>query len=253
MSTNNERKSVVNTFGEQYYGKDSNENKALATRFFGDKMVLGIHRLLPESKQTQSSKYDYKNGTEVFLRPKAAKTLARLLSTAEKCRVSGEEIKVKGLPSGPNVIEVGPGKRYGCNDGTVCIAVYKDIDPETKKTDIVDVFEFKDDVLISNYNNEIGTYDEERINVDIDYLIDQLKDFAKGMSNGSIHASRTANKFDMDRMMSRQLQMMEALGIKNDTATTRTNWNGNWKSGSNNTSSTYSQTSSELLSEIEAM
>jgi hypothetical protein len=250
MNGTQNKKSVAATIGTTYYGNNGRESVALATRFYGNTMVIGIHPLLPESKQTQNSKYDYKSGIEMYLRPKACKTLARLLKQAVYSRAKGEKIKSKSIPTGSNLIEVCRGEKYGCEEGSIAIVAHKDIDPETKKPAILDIFAFKDDIIISEFDPQEGVYTSEKIDVDVDYLIDQLEDFARGMSNGYIHAMKKENKYDMDRIISNQLLIMNSLGIKNDTAVGRADWS---TSGDSDGSVIYSTNTSDLINEINNM
>jgi len=221
-------------------------------RFYGGTVVIGMHRPLPIDKQINGGIYDYKSGTEIYLKPKAAKTLARFLTVADSERIKGNEITSHGISSGANMIEIGSGKKYGCKDDSVCIAVYKDIDNTTKKPSSYDVFEFNDDVVLRDYDPEAGTYSSELLNVDIDFLVDQLKDYAKSAGNGAVHNHRVVDKYEIDRFRSNQLEMMNKLGIENKTATTRTDWNS--PSGDSGTgSAVYSDSSEELMKEISGL
>jgi hypothetical protein len=246
---NNKKKYVVSTFGEQFYGRDAKENKALSTSFYGSCIVVGIHRPLPEGQQG-TAKYDYKGGTSVFLTGRSAKTLAKILNRARLKLNAGEPFKSEAIPSGSakdNIIEVADGIKYGCTPGSLALAVYK---VENKKATAMDVFEFKNDPLIVGYDPS-GEYEHSTIDTDAAFFIEQLEDFARGMTNGMVHAQKKENHYTLSKIIERQIQIASALGIKNDTATSRTDWNNSGASTPTNTSN--ASTSDALSAELEAM
>ena len=92
-------------------------------------------------------------------------------------------------------------------------------------------------------------------------LIDQLTEFAKGITNASAHCIKKEMSFDIGRIVSRQIQCCQALGINLETAhTARTNWNGgnggynnnNYQSSRSSSTSVSNISTDELLKELDS-
>jgi hypothetical protein len=244
------KKPMVSSIGLSYYGNDSQENKALSVKYLESSICLGVHRPLPQNQQQGNNKYDYKSGNEIYLTGKSAKTMTKIMKEAFKARIDGDKIKSRSIASGINLIEVCDGSKYGCEKGTICIAIFNDI-TENKTSNNYGVFCFKEDKIFEDYDRNNGSYNSIPVDGDIEYFIDQLNEFAKFSSNAAGHCIKKEQKFDMDRMITRQIQIMEALGIKVETLnTSRLNWNNNNSSKPSGSAITTDNTS-DLLKELD--
>lgn len=245
------KKPMVGTNGVFYYGDNLKENVSLAVKYLESNLLVGIYPLLPEGKQMVNSKYDYKAGNEIYLKGKTAKSLARCLKKATEERDAGEKIKSRAVSSAANLIEVSGGDKFGADSKSIIVTIYNDLNPETKKSSNRSIFRFRDEVIINDYNGNDGSYEEGRIDADIDYFIEQLREFSKSINNAVAHSIKKEMKYDMDKIISRQIQMMDALGIKSETlSSSRLDWSNNQK---NNSSSSVVnvETSEDLMSELE--
>lgn len=224
-------KKLTSTIGYQYFGKGNDgEDKSLSVAYLENNISIGIFGLLPASQQTERSKFDYNSGHTIYLKGKQAKTLSRLIKKAAAKIASGEDVIPTSVSSAGNLIEVANASTYGMDNG-LAIAIYTKINPD-KTSDAPAVFKFQDEKLITNYNHSDGTYGEGSIDSDIDYFVDQLTEFAKGITGAKAHCIKKEMSFDISRFAARQIQCCQALGINLETPhSARVNWNNN---GSNN-------------------
>lgn len=240
MENNQTKKALLKSFGVTYYGEDSKENKALSVEYFENSLKISIHR--PSSGGDY--RYDYKSGNEIYLREKAAKTFARYVKKAIEARNENIDFSPKAVSSGSNLIEVSLGKHKNCNTD-ICITIYNDIDAETKKCSNESTFGFRNTHIVSDYNPSTGTYTNEPIDADIDYFLEQLIEFSKAATGAYAHINKKEFKFDMDRIISRQLEVCNALGIKQPSINSnKVSWNN---SGSNNEGSVTSLDTESIL------
>ena len=114
VQLNNGNKKLVATNGTQFYGTGSKgEKKALSIRYLENSLVVSIHDALPENQQTASSVYDYKNSAaEIYLRPKATKSLAKIVKKASNYLSEDNDFDAMAVPSGANLIEVSNGEKF---------------------------------------------------------------------------------------------------------------------------------------------
>jgi hypothetical protein len=244
-------KKLTSTIGYQYFGTGvDGSDKALSVAYLENNISIGIFSTLPPSQQTDKFKFDYSKGHTIYLKGKQAKILSRILKKAVKTLSEGGEIEPTAVSSAGNLIEIANGKTYGMDDG-IAIAIYTKINPD-KTCDDPAVFQFHNENLIANYNHKNGTYDARSIDSDIDYLIDQLTEFAKGITGAKAHCIKKEMSFDMARFASRQLQCMQALGVNIESAhNSRNAWNSNQQNNAGRGYSTNVSTE-DLLSELDS-
>ena len=248
MSNNTTGKRLVSTIGYQYFGKGSDgSDKSLS---------VGIFSMLPASQQTDKNKFDYNSGHTIYLRGKQAKILARLIKKAAKDISSGESFEPSAISSAGNLIEVASGDHYGMTNG-IAIAVYNKINPDKTCGDPA-TFLFSNEKLITNYDHKTGSYEDGIIDSDVDYFIDQLTEFAKGITNAKAHCIKKEFDFNMNRFASRQIEMCRALNINIESPIrARNDWSGgnNYKSPTQSgySSSAANMSTDDLMNEIDAL
>ena len=239
---------VETNFDSRFFGEGlGGEDKALAIHYLENSIGLTIHNELPKSQQTGSMKYDYKSGNVIYLNAKKAKTFAKYVIKALVSLENGEDIKSHAIPSATNLIEVCDASKFDLDNG-VAIVIYNNM-AEDKTSDTYAVFKFRSDDLITDYDAKTGTYGKTSANSDIEYFAEILKEFAKASSMATSHFVRKNIDWNIRTVMSRQLECMNALGIKPETPySSRVNWNNN----SNNTGTTQSvMSTNDLLNELE--
>lgn len=206
----------VNTKGRNYYGRGQDgAEKALSTNYVNDFIKVGIHNPLPVNKQDKQ-KYDYEVGTTIFLVPKAAYALSKLLKKGVKALENGKKMK-SAISSGANLIEVSTGGRFNTEEGVLTLTIFGKLN-ENKTPEIYDIFQFNNEVLINDYDvtSNGAVYDLDSMSIDVEYFYEQLHDFAVSMANGSVHAHKREHKWLLDRFAARQLSIAEKLGIAMD-------------------------------------
>lgn len=250
MSEQQKVSRLTRTIGNQYYGIGLDGEKSLSINYLENNLSLGIHSLLPNSQQSTGSKYDYKSGNIIYLTGKKCKALSRFINKAKNALENNEEIKSHSIASATNLIEICDGTKFNLDKG-ITIVIYNNID-ENKKTDEFALFQFRNDDIIIDYDHKTGYYTKSTLDTDVDYFIDNLKEFSKAWCNATAHFVKKEFDFNMNRMATRQLQCMEALGIKVESPrTARMDWNSN--NNSNNGSVHTTMTSADLISELEAL
>lgn len=242
-------KYLVRTIGNQYYGYGADGDKALSVNYLENNISIGIHGLLPTSQQSVGSKYDYKSGNFIFLSGKKCKALSRILNKAKNAFENGEKIGSHSIASAVNLIEVCDGTKFGLNEG-ITLVIYNNLNDD-KTSDNFTVFQFRNEDIVTDYDHKTGTYNRSTLDTDVDYFIDNLKEFAKAWCNAQAHFTKKELDFNINRITNRQLQCMEALGIKLDNIrTSKLSWNN---SNTNQGTTTSVANTEDLLSELEGI
>ena len=240
---------LARTIGNQYYGVGINEDKALSVNYLENSLSIGVHSPIPGATGN-GPKYDYKSGNVIYLTGKKSKALSRLLSDARDKMATGEKIGSKSIASATNLIEVCDGTKFGMPKG-ITLAIYNNVN-ETKTTDSYCVFQFRNEDLITDYDYKTGSYGKASLDTDVDYFIENLKEFSKAWCNASAHFVKKELDFNIDRITTRQIQCMNALGIQIETPKTmRTNWNSDMYSNSGTTQNVGS--TNDLLAELNSL
>lgn len=244
MENQQNRRALTQTFGVTYYGEDSSEDKALSVDYLENNIKISIHRLANGGDY----KYDYKSGNEIYLKEKSAKTFARFVKKAIEARNEKKDFTPHGVSSSSNLIEVSLGKHHNCSTD-ICITIYNNIDPTTKKCSNYATFGFRNTSVVVNYNADEGTYEDEPIDADINYFLDQLVEFSKSSTNAYAHSNKKNFKYDMDRIISRQLEVCSKLGIRHENINSnRVSWNNTNNSSTEGSVSSYDTV--DILNEI---
>lgn len=247
MENQQTKRALTRSFGVNYYGEDATENKALSVEYLENHIKISIHR----PSNGGDYRYDYKSGNEIYLREKSAKTLARILKKAVEARDNDslDNFTPASVSSSANLIEVSSGKYHNCNCD-ICITIYNNIDPETKKCNNYSTFGFRTTSYVSGYNPEDGSYENIPIDADINYFIDQLIEFSKASTGAYAHVNKKEFKFDMDRIISRQLEICDKLGIRNnDINSNKVSWNNN--NGASSSTNSIASDTADILADIE--
>jgi len=249
---NNEQKSkyLVKTIGNQYYGMGLDGEKSLSIQYLENSLSIGIHGLLNDGTQSSNvAKYDYKSGNIIYLTGKKCKALSRLLNKAKDALDNGKKIGSNCISSATNLIEVCDGKKFNLTEG-ITLVIYNNIN-ENKTSDNFCVFQFRNDDLITDYDPTTGSYSKSSLDTDVDYFIDNLKEFAKAWCNAQAHFIKKELDFNMNRLASRQMQCMEALGIKIDTPrSSKLSWAEN---NGSNSGTTQNVNTNDLISQLETL
>lgn len=212
---------TTNTIGETFYGTGSGGDRALSIKFFESSLVMGLHNALPASNQTKTSKYNYKEGTQLFLRAKTVKKILKAIKLVN----NGEEknVSVTCGSNTDNLVKICMGDELNLPN-VLTIAIYPDI--KTDKTcSKVDIFQFKTDKLILDYDASTGAHSVVDTYVDFEYFVDILTEFVKSSTNTTPHFVKKEYSFTLERVITRQLEIMKALNIQTETSySSKSSW-----------------------------
>lgn len=233
------KKPLISTSGYQYFGKGRNgEDKSLSVGYLESNISIGIFSLLPSNQQTERSRFNYKEGKIVYLRGKQAKMLYRLLKKAQNNLNDGKEISIDAVPSGGNLIEVADATHYGLPTSGVAIAIYMDI-KDDKTSEDPEIFQFKNDNYVHNYDHKSGNYSNEFIDSDLDYFMDQLHEFAKSVNNAQAHVIKKEMNYTIGRIITADMKICQKLGIDVSSDHASRSFNNNSSSSSSFSSQSY--------------
>lgn len=247
---NQQQRSLVSTIGNQFYGISPEGDKALSISYLENNLSIGIHGTL-NNPQDPTKKYDYKSGNIIYLPGKKAKSLARIVTKIRNQIAENSDVEEIAVNASSNLIEVSDGTKFGLNQG-VTIAVYNNIN-ENKISEAFAIFQFRNEDVISGYDYKSGTYNKSTLDADVDFFIDALKEFSKASTNAYAHFNKKEFNFNMNGVVNRQKQIMQALGIQAETpASVRGNWNQNSYNNSSN-GSVKSFTTESLINELDSL
>lgn len=248
--TNNQQTSqkLISTIGNQFYGSSPEGDKALSVSYLENSLSIGIHGTI-NNPQEPNKKYDYKSGNIIYLTGKKAKSLARVVNKIKTQIIEKQDVEEIAVNSASNLIEVSDGTKFGMQQG-VTIAIYNNIN-EQKISESYAIFQFRNEELISGYDVKSGTYNKSTLDTDVDFFIDSLKEFSKASTNAYAHFTKKEINFNMNGIVNRQRQMMQALGIQIETpASVRNNWNNNNSVGGQTRALA---SSADLINELESL
>ena len=220
MSTNfnkqNKNEVNVNTRGYRFMNKDGFCPSTLVCGFWNEMISLKIHPALPESKQTQSSVYDYNQMVATSLSLEKALLLVRktqeIVYPALK---QGIAKSVAVLIGGNNLVQI------GCNNenGRMVsyIGIHKNLDPESKKPQDSLYYEFIDSsqITICDYDPDTGAYAAtDPVHCELETFVEILKASIKALCGAYSHDMRHRDKFYRDKVCNDIAQVAGKLGVE---------------------------------------
>jgi hypothetical protein len=219
-TTNNDGKSVIssNTYG--YTSRNYASMTALAVNYFNKMASLGIH-LPQEGKKGDFPSFDYTSGVTAYLQPKDCKLLAKRGKKAIKLMEETGSFEAFAIPLKRGLVEVTQVSELrsklksisgDANPSDIAIVIYTDVD-DSKKTDKYLVHVFNEDVVIKGYDPTSGKYSSERENVEFEYFLDALVQFADAMTNGMVHALKDDGKFARQKWEKVAYELAANLGV----------------------------------------
>ena len=218
MNFNKQNKNEVNvnTRGYRFMNKDGFCPSTLVCGFWNEMISLKIHPALPESKQTQSSVYDYNQMIATSLSIEKALILVKktqeLVYPALK---QGQNKSIAVLIGGNNLVQVGCNNENG--RAVAYIGIHKNLDPETKKPQDSLYYEFIDSsqITISDYDPDTGAYNAtEPVQCELETFIEILKASIRALSGAYTHDMRHRDKFYRDKVCNDMGQIANKLGVE---------------------------------------
>lgn len=218
MNFNKQNKNEVNvnTRGYRFMNKDGFCPSTLVCGYWNEMISLKIHPALPESKQTQSSVYDYNQMIATSLSIEKALILVKKTQEIVYPAIKqGQSRSVAVLIGGNNLVQVG----CTAENGKVIsyVGIHKNLDPETKRPQESLYYEFLDSsqITISDYDPETGAYGAtEPVNCELETFIEILKASIKALCGAFTHDMRHRDKFYRDKLCNDMAQIAGKLGVE---------------------------------------
>lgn len=200
---NNQRdgKTDVNTRGIQLMNSEGYEPSTISIGSWNEMLSLRINPALEPSKRTEGRMYDYDRSVSTSLNTENVMLL--LINIKEKIlpAIKNEEEASIGLPinNGSSMVVVSTGKKL-TNDIRPFIAIYKNLNADTRTPEMGMMYEFKTNRAIENYDEKTGDYTmSEVIHVELLLLIKMLESYIMNVGKFGVHYHRLVNKYMNDR------------------------------------------------------
>lgn len=219
-SGNNQRdtQTNVNTRGPQFMNREGFVPSTLIVGFWNEMVSLKIHPALPKEKQTDNKVFDYE---QVIMTSITLEKISVLIDRIEKDIVPHLENPSKsifrGVPIGGDSL-IGVGVRVEEGDtNTVAkayLAIFKNLDPSTKKPESGIFYEFKRSYTVDDYDPKTGEFSTTHdIQGELLTFLEILKAARTAMSNATSHSMRTVDKYYKDRILNTLNEVASKLGV----------------------------------------
>lgn len=196
QNQNNKQTESVNSRGFQFFNKDGFDPSTMIISFWNQQLVIKMHPAKEESKQTESSVYDYDKSINLVIPPVIAKSIAnisktKLLPALEK----GEEYTVGFVVGANSVLTLSTGvKRFGTLKPYALIS--RGIQQGSLVAEDTQAYEFNQNMVIFNY---IGEGKNEDIDFmpyygELYYFIEVLDHMSSAILGIENHARRFVDK-----------------------------------------------------------
>lgn len=215
---NNRDKAIVSTRGYTWRNATVKIPCALEVAFYGDMVRLSFVPPLPESERGEKRLYDYQNAILTNL---SRKNCHELYTQYKEVIVPAIKEKKQKFVS----VEVGENKNHigistGFNNSTdgechPCIILIRGIDPKTKKSNDVILYEFVKNEVFEDYNpitGEVGGI----IHTDneLDTFMEDLETARAASTKAYVHAARSVDKTYKDMLIDALRSVQDKMGIQ---------------------------------------
>lgn len=207
---NNNEKSKVSTRGYHTTNGAAEKASAFAWDFLDDMLKISITPELPESEQSETRRYDYKNSWITCI---TRLKCLDLYNNIKEVVLPAAKEKTETFVSVPvaEVNQFGFGIRFDEKGSHPYVKLIRNIDPSSLTSSTEIEYEFRKGEVIINYNNETGKFDERVLGDTEMYLfINDLEEFIKASSKAYNHADRVVDKTYKDLV----LNSVRAIGNK---------------------------------------
>ena len=222
---NNTDRQTVSTRGNTWKNSYAKIPCALEVGFYGEMIRLSFIPPLPESQRGENKLYDYNNAVmtalsrvkchELYMQYK--EVIIPAIANKEQKFVSveiGDQRNHLGISTGVNNSEDG--------EPHPCMILIRGIDPETKKSNDVILYEFRKGVVYEDYNPITGEMGKvTHTDSELDTIMEDLENGRAAMSKAYVHAARVVDKSYKDMVMDAIRTIQDKLGIPQPAAGTR--------------------------------
>lgn len=187
----------------------------LEVTYWNDMVKLGFTPELPETKRTETRRYDYDNQWITCISRQKCNELYRLYEEIIMPAISSKEQKRVSIPiAGVNLLSIDTGVEL-YNDGAVhpYIELTKNIDPETLKSDTSIMYEFSHGEYILDHNPQSGEFAERVITEnECDLFMKDLIAFREASTKAFVHAARCVDRAYKDNINNSLKKIGEKVG-----------------------------------------
>lgn len=211
-NNNSERKSV-NTKGIDLRNENGFEPTMITFDFWKTCISLRIHPALPSDKQTDFKKFDYDTNISTALTPHNAWLLLRNIKEVIIPAIQNNEKKFVGVPvGGDGLVGVGSGRTDGSEP---YIAIFKGLDPNSKKPENGMFYQFKKNICIEDYDYETGACRvvETSVTDELELFMLILEQGVKAFTNANTHSYRAVQDYYNTTLLDLVKQLAKKNGI----------------------------------------
>ena len=207
----NTDKKSVNTNIYQFKNKEGFEPSTLQIRGWDEMLSMRINPALEPSKQSKEQIFDYERFVATSLNMEKAMLLLYKINKDIIPAIENDEEKNIGINvGGDSLITVGTGKKI---TGSIkpYLAIFKGLNPDTKKPEQSIFYEFKTSMTIDDYDANTGNYTvNEGYQAELYLFMDILKSFIQ--SAAVAHNIRYNTRYTSDRLVSNVTAIANKVG-----------------------------------------
>lgn len=165
MSNLQNKSNNVSTKGFQFYNANAGDDSStLVMGYWNDMVSIKIHPVLPQNARQNNQMYNYNGGLSSVIGIKATEQLIQVINKIEK-----KEIMCGAVKGSTNtVIKIGDGSEYGDDFGWY-LAIFETNEQGAGTNGWFYVFNesSRDDIIMGDYNEEDGTFNQIVVNAEV--------------------------------------------------------------------------------------
>jgi hypothetical protein len=205
----------INTKGITLYNKEGFEPSVLVLGFWNDLISIKLHPALEKSKQTENKIFDYEISVVCTLNMEKAIVLSNAIENIILPAIKNDEDKTVSVTvGGDSLLAVGTGKAL---TGKIrpFLAIYKTLDPDTRKPASWLHYEFTNTELIVDYDKGTGAYGLEYDTLtQLTLFLNFIKSSIVGMSQAIAHSMAYSSRFTNEKTFNTIAGIAGKLGLE---------------------------------------
>ena len=214
-NNNSNNKTNVNTRNMAMTNGFAKIPSALQVTYWNDMVKLEFAPELPESKRTETRRYDYDNVWITCISRTKCNELYRQYEERIIPAINTKEQKRISIPiAGVNLLSIDTGvDLYGDGGVHPFIELTKNVDPETLKSNTSIMYEFANGEYIVDHNSGTGSFAERVVTTnELDTFMRDMNSFRSASSKAYVHAARCVDKTFKDNLNSGLRKIGEKVG-----------------------------------------
>ena len=211
----NNEQANVNTRNMSVTNGSAKIPSALDVTYWNDSVKLKFNPELPESKRTETRRYDYDNGWITCISRTKCNELAKQYEEIIIPSLKNNEQKSVSIPiAGVNLLSINTGvDLYGDGKAHPYLELVKNVDPQTLKSDTSIMYEFNYGEYIVDYDKTTGNFAERVLTMnELDTFMKDLVSFREASSKSYVHAARCVDRAYKDSITNSLKKIGEKVG-----------------------------------------